>query len=94
MNEENQKTGTELIREELEKALEKARYDGMLIGGKAMCKIILDKITEFEKIPGAKSNNDHKRLIKAIKRHVEIGLYGNTDSKTEDIAPQDETVQN
>lgn len=94
MNEENQKTGEDLIREKLEKELGKARNDGIAIGAKVMCRVILDKITAFERTPGTKSNNDHKRLIKSIKQHVETGLYGSANSKTEDEVSQVETVQN
>ncbi len=87
MNEENKKSETELIKEEIKKVMDKARYNGMLIGGKSVCKVISDKINAFERSPGNKSNNDHKRLIKDIKNFVEIGLSRKTDS-------EDETIQN
>ena len=59
----------------------------MLLGAQSICKIILDKITNFEKAPGSKSNNDHKRLIKDIKAFCEIGISRivNTDGETDTV---------
>lgn len=77
----------------IEETLSKIRRQSMLLGAQVVCQTILDKITQFERIPGSKSNNDHKRLIKDIKKFCEIGLSRkvNTDGETESI---EETAQN
>ncbi len=88
MDDENKKDGTELIREELEKAMDKVSANSRAIGAQAVCKFILDKIVAFERTPGSKSNNDHKRLIKDIKNFCEIGLSHKVNNE------QSETTQN
>ena len=77
----------------IENTLSKIRRQGMLLGAQVMLQTILDKITAFERTPGSKTNNDHKRLIKDIKTFCTIGLSRkvNADGETEPIA---ETVQN
>lgn len=60
-----------------------------LIGFQVACNSIFEKITVFEKTPGNKSNNDHKRLIKDIKKFCETGL-----SRKINIDEEPETVQN
>ena len=76
----------------VEETLSKIRRQSMLLGFQVSCQTVLDKITAFERRPGSKSNNDHKRLIKEIKTFVEQGLSRkvNTDGETETI----ETAQN
>lgn len=98
----DEETQTEEPKEELsqddafrgavEETLAKIRRQSMLLGFQVSCQTVLDKITAFERKPGSKSNNDHKRLIKDIKQFVEQGLSRkvNTDGETEPI----ETVQN
>ena len=68
----------------------------MLLGAQVICQTVLDKISEFERIPGSKSNNDHKRLIKDIKKFCEVGLSRkvNTDGDAEPVEKNEETVQN
>ena len=77
----------------INETLSKIRRQAMLLGAQAMCNTILDKILTFERTPGNKSNNDHKRLIKDIKKFCETGLSRkvNTSGETE---PVNETVQN
>lgn len=78
----------------IEETLSKIRRQSMLLGSQVMLQTILDKITAFERKPGSKSNNDHKRLIKDIKKFCETGLSRkvNTDGETEPI--ESETAQN
>ena len=77
----------------IEETLSKLRRQSMLLGFQVACQTVLDKISAFERKPGSKSNNDHKRLIKDIKQFVETGLSRkvNTDGETE---PIEETAQN
>ena len=74
----------------IEATLSKIRRQSMLLGFQVACQTVLDKITAFERKPGSKSNNDHKRLIKDIKQFVEQGLSRkvNTDGETEPIEKQ------
>ena len=58
----------------IEETLSKIRSQSMLLGAQAMCRTILDKIVMFERTNNKKSNNDHKRLIKDIKKFCETGL--------------------
>ena len=78
------------LKSKIEETLSKVRSQSMLLGAQAICKVILDKIETFERTNSKKSNNDHKRLIKDIKKFVEVGLSRkvNFDGETE------ETVQN
>ena len=92
MEEENKNVEPEEITEdELKEAIEermsKLRRQSMLLGLQVACQSILDKIIAFERKPGSKSNNDHKRLIKDIKQFVEQGLSRkvNTDGETETV---------
>ena len=80
------------LKNAIEETLSKIRRQSMLLGAQAMCQTILDKITIFERKPGSKSNNDHKRLIKDIKNFCEVGLSRkvNADGETEPV----ETAQN
>jgi len=93
---EDTKTNDEL-KGAIEETLSKIRRQSMLLGFQVSCQTVLDKITEFERKPGSKSNNDHKRLIKDIKNFCETGLSRkvNTDGETEPIEKtEEETAQN
>lgn len=81
------------LKDAIEETLSNLRMQSMLLGAQAICQTILDKITVFERTPGGKSNNDHKRLIKDIKNFCEVGLSRKvkTDGTTE---PIEETAQN
>ena len=81
------------LKDAIEETLSKIRRQSMLLGAQAMCQTIIDKILMFERTPGSKSNNDHKRLIKDIKNFCEVGLSRkvNADGETE---PVEETAQN
>ena len=62
------------LKDAIEAQLSKIRSQSMILGFRVACQTILDKVSAFEKSPGTKSNNDHKRLIKEIKKFVETGL--------------------
>lgn len=72
--EEQEPTPKEEIKQAAEKVLSTVRRQSIAIGAQVICQTVLDKIVAFENTPGNKSNNDHKRLIKEIKRFVETGL--------------------
>jgi hypothetical protein len=81
----------------IEEQLSKIRSQSMILGFRVACSAIRDKINEFERTPGSKSNNDHKRLIKDIKKFVEQGLARKMNENGEIEVPEKaetETVQN
>lgn len=81
----------------IEEQLSKIRSQSMILGFRVSCQTILDKIVAFERTPGSKSNNDHKRLIKEIKKFVETGLARKMNENGEIEVPEEaeaETVQN
>lgn len=87
------------LKKAIEEQLSKIRRQNILIGAQTVCKVVLDKINTFERSPGNKSNNDHKRLIKDIKKFCETGISRkvNADGETEPInkeSAEPETVQN
>lgn len=71
------------LRNAIEQQLSKIRNQSMVTGFQVSCQTILDKIRMFENTPGAKSNNDHKRLIKEIKKFVEQGVSRKIDETTQ-----------
>lgn len=78
----------------IEETLSKIRRQSMILGFRVSCQSILDKINAFERSPGSKSNNDHKRLIKEIKKFVEQGLARQMKENGEIEVPESETAQN
>ena len=80
------------LKSAIEDTLSKIRRQSMLLGFQVACNTVLDKINTFERKPGSKSNNDHKRLIKDIKQFVEQGLSRkvNTDGETEIVKNPEE----
>lgn len=85
------------LKDTIEETLSKIRRQSMLLGAQVMLQTVLDKITAFERKPGSKSNNDHKRLIKDIKQFCETGLSRkvNADGETEVVEKTEtETTQN
>lgn len=88
---------TDELKEAIEEQLSKIRSQSMILGFRVGCKTILDKITVFERAPGNKSNNDHKRLIKDIKKFCETGLARQMNENGEIEIPETaevETAQN
>ena len=81
------------LKSAIEQQLSKIRRQSMLLGFQVSAQSVLDKIAAFENTPGNKSNNDHKRLIKELKKFCEQGLSRkvNVDGETEAV---EETVQN
>ena len=78
----------------IEEQLSKIRSQSMILGFRVACSTIRDKINAFERTPGSKSNNDHKRLIKDIKKFVEQGLARKMNENGEIEVPESGTVQN
>jgi len=93
MESQNESAFNDELKGAIQETMSKIQRQNLLLGAQAMCQTILDKIVAFERKPGSKSNNDHKRLIKDIKRFCEIGLSRkvNVDGETE---PVEGTAQN
>lgn len=93
-SENNPETRYEL-KDAIEEQLSKIRSQSMILGFRVACSTIRDKINAFERSPGNKSNNDHKRLIKDIKKFVEQGLARKMNENGEiEVESDTETVQN
>lgn len=87
------------LKSAIEAQLSRIRSQNLALGFRVCCQTVLDKITAFEHSPGNKSNNDHKRLIKDIKKFVETGLSRKMNEQGESEKPTteetgSETVQN
>ena len=79
------------LKDAIEEQLSKIRSQSMILGFRVACQTILDKISAFERSPGTKSNNDHKRLIKEIKKFVETGLSRKMSENGEIEVPEEAT---
>jgi hypothetical protein len=90
---EDPATNDDELKDAIEEQLSKIRNQSMILGFRVACQTILDKINTFERSPGSKSNNDHKRLIKDIKKFVEQGLARKMNENGEVEVPE-ETIQN
>ena len=89
--------GDDELKGAIEAQLSKIRSQSIILGFRVSCQTVLDKITAFERKPGSKSNNDHKRLIKEIKKFCETGLARKMNENGEIEVPNEtesETVQN
>ena len=94
---ENEKhvLGNEELKGAIEEQLSKIRRQSMVLGFRVACQSMPDKVTAFERSPGSKSNNDHKRLIKDIKKFCETGLARKMNENGEIEVPEEtETAQN
>lgn len=83
-SQEEPQTNDEL-KDAIDATLSRIRRQAMLLGMQVCCQTILDTITAFERKPGSKSNNDHKRLIKELRSFCETELSRkvNADGETE-----------
>lgn len=94
---EEQTLADDELKSAINEQLSKIRTQSMILGFRVACQTVLDKIAAFERTPGNKSNNDHKRLIKDIKKFTETGLARKMNEKGEievPEEPQSMTVQN
>jgi hypothetical protein len=87
-NEERQsEMSNDQLKDAIESTLSNIRRQSMLLGAQSMCSVILEKIMTAESLPGKRSMNDYKRLIKDLKKFCETGLSRkiNTDGEAEVI---------
>lgn len=64
----------EALKEAIDAQIKKVQMAALLSGSKAICGVVLQYITEFQKQSGKKSANDYKRLIKKISNFCSISL--------------------
>lgn len=94
-NEEVSTMDNDELKSAIQEQLRKIQQQNLALGFRVCCQTVLDKITAFERSPGNKSNNDHKRLIKDIKKFVETGLSRKMNEKGEiEVPAAEETIQN
>ena len=88
-NNEDPKDEKDPLKEAIEEKFKQLQTQSMLVGAQSICHVILQKIAEFERLPGKKSLNDHRRLFKDLKQFCEVGISRkvNLDGTT---SPQDE----
>ena len=94
-NEEVSTMDNDELKSAIQEQLRKIQSQNLALGFRVCCQTVLDKITAFERSPGNKSNNDHKRLIKDIKKFVETGLSRKMNEQGEiEVPTTEETAQN
>lgn len=86
---EDQNTATDSeMKEKLSKEVEKLRNHAMVLGGKAIATVIYNMIQKFHLMPGKRTLNDHRRLIKeiekfcktAVDKEIETPKFGEDDT--------------
>lgn len=90
---ENPAMNDEELKGAIEEQLSKIRSQSMILGFRVACQTILNKINAFERSPGSKSNNDHKRLIKDIKQFIEQGLARKMNENGEIEVPENNETE-
>lgn len=74
----------EALKEAISTQMKRVQMVFLLNGSKAICGVVLQYITEFQKQSGKKSANDYKRLIKKISNFCSVSL-GKTINENGDI---------
>lgn len=62
------------LKEAIEERFKQLQTQSMLLGCQTMCQVILDKIAVWEKQPGKRTLNDHRRLIKDLRQFCQTGV--------------------
>lgn len=82
----------------IEDQLKKIQRQNLLIGAQTVCTIILQKIANAMNVPGKRTMNDYKRIIKDIEKFCTVGVSRkvNEDGEVEfaDNVENTDTVQN
>lgn len=64
----------DVLKGALEEQFKKIQTQSMLLGAQTMAQVILDKMAMWERQPGKRTLNDHRRLIKEIKGFCKTGV--------------------
>lgn len=62
------------LKDKLTKEVEKLRNQAMVLGGKTMATVIYNMIQKFYAVPGKRTLNDHRRLIKEIEKFCKTAV--------------------
>ena len=83
----------DVLKSALEEQFKKIQTQNLLLGFQTCASTILEKIIIWEKQPGKRTLNDHRRLIKDLKKFVETGLSKkvNLDGTVSDKDEDDNT---
>ena len=83
------------LKEAIEEKFKQLQTQSMLVGAQSICHVILQKIAAFEKQPGKRTLNDHRRLFKDIKQFCKVGISRrvNLDGTTSPIS-EEEVAEN
>lgn len=79
------------LKDKLTKEVEKLRNQAIVLGGKTMATVIYNMIQKFHLMPGKRTLNDYRRLIKEIEKfcktavdhEVEAPKFGDEDETNE-----------
>ena len=88
----------DVLKDAIEERFKQLQTQSMLLGAQTMAQVILDKITAWERQPGKRTLNDHRRLIKDVKSFCKTGVSrrvdhdGTTSSTEEDSTKLTEEV--
>ena len=74
LEEETKQDDQDFLKDALEDQFHKIQTQGMLLGLQTACQVILKRMSVWEKQPGKRTLNDHRRLIKDIKQFCEVGI--------------------
>ena len=64
----------DVLKDALEEQFKKIQTQNLLLGFQTCASTVLEKIMVWEHQPGKRSLNDHKRLVKDLKKFCETGL--------------------
>lgn len=83
------------LKNAINQTVEKIRTQSLLLGAQTMCSAILQKIMEFDKKPGKRTLNDHRRLVKDIKEFCQTGISRkvNNDGTTSERKQPENTIE-
>jgi hypothetical protein len=84
------------LEEAMKKQFEKVRMAGLLAGSKGICGVIVQYINQFNNLPGKRTLNDYRRLVKKINDFCSVSLSKKIDEQTGEIVgiePDDELVE-
>ena len=83
------------LEETMKKQFEKVRMAGLLAGAKGIGGVVLQYINQFNHLPGKRTLNDYRRLVKKINDFCSVSLSKTIDEETGEIVDveQEETEE-
>ena len=62
------------LKDAISTQMRKIQRQSMLLGAQTACSVIFEKILKTESVPGKRTMNDYKRLIKDVRNFCEVGM--------------------